>query len=211
MRLILLGAPGAGKGTQAKRISARFGIPQVSTGDILRDNIRRGTELGRKVKDCLESGNLVSDELILEIMDERLLAEDCRPGFILDGFPRTVAQAEGLGQLLGKHGQVLNAVVALEADSEALVARLSSRYTCRECGADYNGAAGSVPQACSKCGGPVGQRDDDKEATVRHRLGVYLEQTAPLIRFYAQAGSLRKVNGMAPMDEVFQAILNELA
>jgi len=210
MRLILLGAPGAGKGTQAKRISAKLGIPQISTGDILRENIRQGTELGRKVKDCLEAGNLVSDDLILEIIDERLRRDDCRAGFILDGFPRTVAQAEGLEQLLAKMGTRLSAVVALEMESEALVARLSSRHTCRDCGADYNAAFAPVPARCTKCGGEVAQRDDDKEETVRHRLEVFQEQTAPLLRFYGDAGSLRRVDGMAPMDEVYAAIVDGL-
>jgi len=210
MRLILLGAPGAGKGTQAKRISAKLGIPQISTGDILRENIRQGTELGRKVKDCLEAGNLVPDDMILEIIDERLRREDCRTGFILDGFPRTVAQAEGLERLLERMGTRLSAVVALEMESEALVARLSSRHTCRDCGADYNATQAPVPAACTKCGGEVAQRDDDKEATVRHRLEVFEEQTAPLLRFYGDMGSLRRVNGMAPMDEVYAAIVGGL-
>jgi adenylate kinase len=211
MRLILLGAPGAGKGTQAKRISAKLGIPQISTGDILRENIRQGTELGRKVKDYLEAGNLVSDDLILEIIDERLRRDDCRAGFILDGFPRTVAQAEGLERLLERMGTRLSAVVALEMESEALVTRLSSRHTCRDCGADYNAALAAVPAACTKCGGEVGQRDDDKEETVRHRLEVFQEQTAPLLRFYGDTGSLRRVDGMAPMDEVYAAIVDGLA
>jgi adenylate kinase len=211
MRLILLGAPGAGKGTQAKRISAEKGIPQISTGDILRENIRQGTELGRQVKACLEQGNLVSDDLILEIIAKRLAQEDCRPGFILDGFPRTVAQADGLVHLMQRMGIALDAVVLLDAEIESLVTRLSSRYTCRDCGADYNTATGKLPESCTRCGGVVGQRDDDKEETVRYRLKVFLEQTAPLIRFYEDAGQLRRVDGMAAMDVVFRSIVEGIA
>lgn len=211
MRLILLGSPGAGKGTQAKLISAKFGIPNISTGDILRENIRQGTELGKKVKDCLERGDLVPDDTILEIIDARLKQDDCHKGFILDGFPRTVAQADGLDHLLKRGGIALSAVVALVTDPEALVRRLSSRHTCRNCGADYNAQGAAVPERCTRCGGIVDQRDDDKEETVRYRLEVYQKQTAPLIRFYEETGQLRRVDGMASVETVFQAIVGELA
>ena len=210
MRLILLGAPGAGKGTQAKRISAELGIPQISTGDMLRDNIRRGTALGLQVKHLLERGELVPDELILEMIDNRLAEPDCGMGFILDGFPRTVAQAEGLEGHLEKSGAALEAVVAIETEADALVSRLAARHTCSQCGADFNSQTGEVPVRCLKCGGEVGQRDDDNEETVRRRLQVYEELTAPLIRHYESQGRLRCVNGLAPVEEVFRAILATL-
>jgi len=210
MRLILLGAPGAGKGTQARRISAELGIPQVSTGDILRDHIRRGTELGLRVRGYLDRGDLVPDSLILDIVGDRLGREDCRAGYVLDGFPRTVPQAEGLEALLERMGQRLSAVVALETESEALVRRLSSRWTCAGCGADYNAMAAPVPDRCASCGGVVGQRDDDRAETVRHRLKVYEEQTAPLILHYEGLGRLRRVDGLAPVEVVFRAILATL-
>jgi adenylate kinase len=187
-----------------------MGIPQVSTGDILRDQIRRGTELGVRVKYYLDQGNLVPDDLILEIVQDRLKQEDCRGGFILDGFPRTVAQAEGLEAILERDGMGLSAVVALESDSETLVRRLGARFTCRDCGADYNAQTGEIPSRCTKCGGPVGPRDDDSAETVRHRLRIFEEQTAPLIRFYEERGRLRRVNGMAPVEDVFRAILSML-
>lgn len=210
MRLILLGAPGAGKGTQAKRLSAELGIPQISTGDILRENIRQATALGLKVKAFLDQGNLVPDDVILEIVNERLHAEDCHPGFILDGFPRTLPQAEGLDALLERNDMRLSGVVALDTDEDALVRRLSGRFTCTGCGADYNAAAGQVPVQCLKCGAPVGQRDDDREETVRHRLKVFRVQTEPLIHYYHDSGRLRRVDGMAPVDDVYRAILSTL-
>jgi adenylate kinase len=209
MRLILLGAPGAGKGTQAKRLSTELGIPQISTGDMLRDNIRRGTELGLVVKHVLDRGELVPDELILEMIDARLAEPDCGAGFILDGFPRTVAQAEGLERHLGKSDATVS-VVAIETATEALVQRLSARYTCSHCGADYNAQREAVPAHCRKCGGAVSQREDDRAETVRRRLLVYAEQTAPLIRHYEEQGRLRRVDGLAPVEEVFRAILATL-
>lgn len=210
MRLILLGAPGAGKGTQAKRLSADLGIPQISTGDILRENIRQGTDLGLKVKSYLDQGNLVPDSVILDIVDERLRRADCQPGFILDGFPRTVPQAEGLDALLERGDMRLSGVVALDTDEEALVQRICSRFTCAACGADYNANAGLVPSQCTACGGVVGQREDDKEETVRHRLGVYRNQTEPLVRYYDGGGRLRRVDGMASVEDVYRAILATL-
>jgi len=210
MRLILMGAPGAGKGTQAKRLSAELGIPQISTGDILRENIRQETTLGLKVKSYLDQGNLVPDALILDIVEERLKREDCQAGFILDGFPRTVPQAQGLDHLLERGEMRLSGVVALDTDEDALVRRLSGRFTCRVCGADYNASAGQVPSQCTACGGEVGQREDDQEQTVRHRLTVYRSQTEPLIHYYDETGRLRRVDGMASMDDVYRAILATL-
>jgi adenylate kinase len=206
MRLILLGAPGAGKGTQAKRISAELGIPQVSTGDILRDNIRRRTDLGQKVKEYLDRGDLVPDSVILEIIDDRIQRDDCQPGYILDGFPRTVAQARGLDELLARGGSALNAVIALNIADENIVRRLSARFTCSECGTDYNRLTGDVPAACRNCGGAVTQREDDREETIRHRLSVYHKQTSPLIGYYEERGILRHVKGTGTMDEVYSAI-----
>lgn len=210
MRLILLGAPGVGKGTQAKRISAEMGIPQISTGDILRDNIRRETDMGLKVKEYLDSGDLVPDSVILEIIEDRIKQEDCRPGYILDGFPRTVAQARGLDDLLANSGSALNAVVAIEVPDEVIVKRLSGRYTCTVCGTDYNVNVAAIPPNCRNCGGKVAQRDDDHEETIRHRLSVYRKQTSPLVGYYEAKGVLKKINGGAGMDDVFRAILATL-
>jgi len=201
-----LGPPGAGKGTQAKRLSVEAGIPQVSTGDILRDHIRRGSELGGKVKRYLDAGDLVPDEVILELVEERLGRADCAGGFILDGFPRTVPQARGLDELLARHDRPLTAVVEIRVPAEALVARLSARFVCADCGADYNRLTGEVPARCALCGGPVGQRDDDKAETVRHRLEVYGEQTAPLVDYYAGTGQLRTVDGTLAVAAVYAAL-----
>jgi adenylate kinase len=206
MRVILLGAPGVGKGTQAKRLSAEAGIPQISTGDILRENIRTGSELGARVKAFLDRGDLVPDDVILAIIEDRLQREDCRAGFILDGFPRTVPQAQGLDRLLDKLGQALSGVVEIRVPSERIVARLSARFTCSVCGADYNRLRAEVPERCTVCGGPVGQRDDDTEETVRHRIGVYERQTAPLIDYYAGTGKLHAVDGTAAVSEVYAAL-----
>ena len=206
MRVILLGAPGVGKGTQAKRLSAEVGIPQISTGDILRENIRRGTELGRKVKEYLDRGNLVPDAVILEIIEERFKRDDCRPGFILDGFPRTVPQAQGLDRLLERMGQRLTGVVEIRVPDEKIVERLSARFTCADCGADYNRLTGEVPDACRHCGGAVGPRDDDAAETVRYRLQVYQEQTTPLVEYYSRTGQLRTVDGQQPVPDVYAAL-----
>lgn len=206
MRVILLGAPGVGKGTQAKRLSAEVGIPQISTGDILRENIRRGTELGRKVKEYLDRGDLVPDSAMLEIIEERFKREDCRPGFILDGFPRTVPQAQGLDRLLEKMGQRLTGVVEIRVPAEKIVERLSARFTCADCGADYNRLTGEVPETCRYCGGTVRQRDDDTAETVRHRMDVYQTQTTPLVVYYSSTGQLRTVDGLRPVADVYAAL-----
>jgi adenylate kinase len=209
MRLILLGAPGAGKGTQAKRLVKEFGIPQISTGDILRENIRQNTELGVKVKTYLDSGDLVPDAVILEIIDDRLKRDDCNTGFILDGFPRTVPQAEGLDSLLEERKIALDKVILIDIADEVIVERLSSRFTCISCGADYNKLTGSVPVNCD-CGGSIKPRDDDNAETVHYRLSVYKKQTSPLVEYYSSSGKLKKINGLGTVDGIFALVKAEL-
>ncbi|GAB6064402.1 adenylate kinase [Deferrisoma palaeochoriense] len=212
MRLILLGPPGAGKGTQAKRLIERYGIPQISTGDILRAAVRDGTELGRKAKEYMDAGKLVPDEVVIGIIEERLQEPDCAKGFILDGFPRTVPQADALKGVLGKLGQAIDHVVSIEVPDEDLVERLTGRRTCRKCGAMYH-VKFSPPAkegVCDKCGGELYQRDDDREETIRSRLKVYHEQTAPLVEYYEKAGLLRRIPGQGSVDEIYQRILEVL-
>ena len=212
MRLILLGPPGAGKGTQAKRLTDKFGIPQISTGDILRAAVREGTPLGKTAKECMDAGKLVPDAVVIGIIEERLKAADCKPGFMLDGFPRTVPQADALKEVVAKMGLKMDHVVSIEVPNEELVVRLTGRRTCKACGAGYHvtfdppKAAG----ACDKCGGALFQRDDDKEETIRARLKVYDEQTAPLIAYYKNAGLLRPIEGRGGMEEIFGRILTAL-
>lgn len=213
MRVILLGAPGAGKGTQASAISEKFGIPHVSTGDIFRYHIKNDTELGKKVKSFTESGKLVPDELTCEILWSRIDKDDAKDGFLLDGFPRTVAQAENLEQGLEKRGEKLDAVVLLEVPNEELVKRLSGRRVCSACGTPYH-TVGNMPKVegvCDKCGGEVVRRKDDEEATVRGRIDVYERETAPLIDFYAKRGILERFDGMRDIKSVEREILDRLS
>ena len=209
MKLILLGPPGAGKGTQAKMLTVRFGIPQISTGDILRAAVREGTPMGVKAKDCMDAGALVGDEIVVGIVRERLLKDDCLPGFILDGFPRNVAQADALKETLAALGKELDVVVSLDVDTEALVERLTGRRTCRDCGRGYHVKFDppSVADRCDACGGELFQREDDQESTIRHRLDVYQQQTAPLIDYYRGAGLLSVVDGMQEMNAVQEQLL----
>ncbi len=212
MRLILLGPPGAGKGTQAKRLIERYGIPQISTGDILRAAVREGTDLGKTAKKYMDAGKLVPDEVVIGIIEERLKEPDCAKGYILDGFPRTVAQADALTDVLARMGKSIDHVVSIEVPDEELVERLTGRRTCRSCGAMYH-VKFSPPQkpgVCDKCGGDLFQRDDDKEETIRARLKVYQEQTAPLIAYYEKAGLLRRVSGVGTVDEIYGRILGVL-
>ncbi len=212
MRLILFGAPGVGKGTQARKITLKAGIPQISTGDILRQQIRSGSPLGQKAKEFTDQGNLVPDELILDIIRDRLGKPDCAPGFILDGFPRTVAQAEGLEQLLGEMESQLDAVIALEVGDEAIVQRLSSRRVCRSCGEVYNVLLEEIPKVCRHCGeAAIEQRADDREETIRHRLGVFNRQTAPLLDFYRERGLLKSIDGDRAVEDVHQELMGLLA
>ncbi|HKL48826.1 MAG TPA: adenylate kinase [Desulfuromonadales bacterium] len=212
MNLILLGPPGAGKGTQAKMLVDRYGIPQISTGDILRAAVREGTPMGIKAKEYMDAGDLVPDEVVVGIVQERLQQEDCADGFILDGFPRTVAQADALEDSLKESGRGIDAVISLDVDIEALVGRLTGRRTCKDCGAGYH-VKFDPPKTdliCDKCGGELVQREDDQESTIRERLDVYQRQTAPLVEYYSQKGILFRVDGMAPIDavqsEIFQIV-----
>ena len=209
MKLILLGPPGAGKGTQAKMLTERFGIPQISTGDILRAAVKDGTPMGVKAKSFMDAGALVPDEVVVGIVRERLQKADCASGFILDGFPRTVAQADALRETLAELGRDLDAVISLEVDTEALVERLTGRRTCKNCGKGFH-VKFDPPRldgVCDACGGQLVQRDDDKESTIRNRLAVYQEQTSPLIAYYRQQDLLASIDGMQAMAVVQKSIL----
>jgi len=212
MKLILLGPPGAGKGTQAKLLSERLSVPQIATGDILRAAVKQGTPMGLKAKAFMDAGALVPDDVVVGIVRERLQEEDCSGGFILDGFPRTAAQAEALKEMLASLGKSLEAVISLEVDTEALVRRLTGRRTCRECGRGFH-VDFDPPKAegaCDACCGELYQRDDDREETIRRRLEVYAEQTQPLIDYYRREGLLTPVDGMLPIAEVQDQVLEIL-
>jgi adenylate kinase len=212
MKLVLLGPPGAGKGTQAKMLTERFDIPQISTGDILRAAVKDGTPMGVKARTFMDAGNLVPDEVVVGIVRERLQKDDCAGGFILDGFPRTVAQADALKQTLHSLGKELDAVVSLEVDTEALVERLTGRRTCRACGRGFHVKfdPSRVDGKCDACGGDLYQRDDDREETIRKRLEVYHQQTSPLVSYYREEDLLVTVDGMQEIDSVQEQILSEL-
>jgi adenylate kinase len=208
MRLILLGPPGAGKGTQATRLVEQYNIPQISTGDILRAAVRQGTDLGKTAKSFMDAGKLVPDSVVIGIIQERLKAADCSKGYILDGFPRTVAQADALKVAVAGMGQKIDHVLSIEVPNEELVQRLSGRRTCRGCGAmcHVKFDPPKVAGKCDKCGGELYQRDDDQEATIRSRLTVYDQQTAPLIAYYRKAGLLRAIDGIGGMQEIYGRI-----
>jgi adenylate kinase len=205
MKLILLGPPGAGKGTQASRIEQAFGIVQLSTGDMLRAAVASGSDLGVKAKSIMESGGLVPDEIMISMIRERISKDDCKSGFILDGFPRTAAQAAALDEMLASLGKSLDAVIEMKVDDEALVDRISGRFTCAKCGEGYNKKF-KMPEkvgVCDKCGSTeFKQRSDDNAETVSARLKAYHAQTAPLVPYYAQKGVLFSVDGMKNIDEV---------
>ncbi|APG27678.1 adenylate kinase [Syntrophotalea acetylenivorans] len=209
MKMIFLGPPGSGKGTQAKMISEKLGIPQISTGDMLRSAVREGTPMGRKAKAMMDAGALVADEVVVGIVQERLAMADCNPGFILDGFPRTVPQADALQTCLQNLGKDLDAVISLEVDSDAVVERITGRRTCRDCGKMFHVRFDPPSQEgiCDSCGGELYLRDDDQEMTIRKRLEVYAEQTAPLIDYYQQADLVRTVDGMQEISKVQDQIL----
>jgi adenylate kinase len=206
MRIVFLGAPGSGKGTQAQRLIERHGIPQISTGDLLRAHVREGTELGRRAKSVMDAGQLVDDTTILGMVRERLAQSDAARGFILDGFPRTIPQAEGLATLLAEIGKPLDAVILFDVDPALLVKRISGRRSCQDCGRVFNvhTAPVPVPPPCNgQCTAPkLIQRPDDAEETVTKRLGVYEAQTAPLVGFYRERGLLKTVQADAPLAEV---------
>lgn len=212
MKLILLGPPGAGKGTQAKMLTDKFTIPQISTGDILRSAVKDGTLMGKKAKEYMDAGGLVPDDVVVGIVRERLQEEDCLNGFILDGFPRTVAQADALQICLFDMNKELDRVISLDVDAEALVERLTGRRTCKDCGRGYHVKfdPSSVSGVCDFCGGSLFQRDDDQEETIRKRLQVYADQTAPLINYYQRAGVLIQLDGMQPIPQVQEKMLSLL-
>ena len=209
MRVILLGAPGAGKGTQAQLIMEKFGIPQISTGDMLRAAIAAGTDIGMKAKAIMDRGDLVSDDVILGIVAERMAKPDVSKGVVFDGFPRTPAQAEALDKMLASSGQKLHAVIEMKADDDELVARISGRFTCKTCGKGYHDsfAPTKIEGTCDSCGGhDFVRRPDDNAKTVRDRLTVYNTQTAPLVDYYRETGKLHVVDGMAEIAAVTRAI-----
>lgn len=212
MRLILLGPPGAGKGTQAKRVIEEFDILHISTGDIFRKNIKEKTELGQKVEGLLAEGKLVPDELTIEIVWDRLDQEDCKNGFLLDGFPRTIPQAEALDEGLAKRGLKLDRVLNIDVDKDSLVKRLSGRRVCPNCGASYHidNNPPKVEGICDVCQTPVIQREDDKEQTVLDRIKVYDSQTKPLVDFYNKQDLVFTVDGTLPIDEITNKLVTEL-
>ena len=211
MKLILLGAPGAGKGTVAKLLTQLDGSVQISTGDILRAAVAAGTELGKKAEAAMKAGDLVSDDLIMGIMEQRLKEDDCKNGYLLDGFPRTIPQAEALKEMLAKMGEKLDCVVNIDVPRDVILDRLTTRRTCTDCGAIYNVKSNPPKQEgkCDKCGGPVVQRDDETEEAISNRLDVYNEKTAPLAGFYEKEGMLLTVQAtesQAVIDAIKQKI-----
>ena len=212
MRLVLVGPPGAGKGTQAQFISSHFAVPKISTGDIFRANVSEGTELGIEARKYMDAGDLVPDEVTIGMVTERLAQDDASEGFLLDGFPRTVHQAEVLDGMLADRGTAIDVVLELVVDDEEVVRRLSGRRTCRRCGhvwhVDFDPPA--TPGSCDRCEGELFQRDDDSEHTIRHRLEVYADQTSPLIGYYGDKGLLRGVDATGPVEDVTDRAINAL-
>ena len=208
----MLGAPGAGKGTQAKKIAAKYGIPHISTGDIFRANIKEGTELGKKAKTYMDQGLLVPDELVVDLVVDRLHQDDCKKGYVLDGFPRTIPQAESLDAALEKTGEKMEYAIDVNVPDENIINRMGGRRACVGCGATYHIVYNptKVEGICDACGEKLILRDDDKPETVQKRLGVYHEQTQPLIDYYTKAGILKEVDGTVDMEEVFQNIVQIL-
>ncbi len=212
MKIIMLGAPGAGKGTQADKICAKYDIPHISTGDIFRANIKNNTELGQKAKSYMDQGLLVPDELVVDLVVDRVKADDCAKGYVLDGFPRTIPQAEALDAALAASGEKVDFAVNVEVPDESIINRMSGRRACVTCGATYHivNIPPKTEGICDKCGAKLILRDDDKPETVKKRLDVYHEQTQPLIDYYSGKGVLHEVDGTKDMNEVFGDIVNIL-
>ena len=208
MKISLLGAPGAGKGTHAKKITEKFGIPAISTGDIFRENIKNGTELGKKAKEYMDAGNLVPDELVCDLVVDRLKQDDCKNGYILDGFPRTIPQAEALTAALAKNDDAIDYALEIFIEDQAIIDRMSGRRVCKSCGATYHVV--NIPPktegVCDECDGELIVRDDDAPETVKKRLDVYHEQTAPLIDYYKKQGILKVIDGSKGLDTCFEEI-----
>lgn len=212
MKIIMLGAPGAGKGTQAKMIADKYSIPHISTGDIFRANIKNGTELGKKAKTYMDQGLLVPDELTVDLVIDRVSQEDCKNGYVLDGFPRTIPQAESLDEALTKLGTKIDYAINVEVPDENIINRMSGRRACLACGATYHivHIPTKVEGICDRCGSETVLRDDDKPETVKKRLDVYHEQTQPLIEYYSGKGALVEVDGTKDMQDVFTDIVKIL-
>ena len=212
MKIIMLGAPGAGKGTQAKMIAAKYNIPHISTGDIFRANIKNGTELGAKAKEYMDKGLLVPDELVVDLVIDRVKEPDCKNGYVLDGFPRTIPQAEALDKALTAIGESVDYAINVEVPDENIVRRMGGRRACVGCGATYHivYSPTKVEGKCDTCGGDLIIRDDDKPETVQNRLAVYHEQTQPLIDYYTNKGIIAEVDGTQDMNDVFAAIVKIL-
>ncbi|RJQ16395.1 MAG: adenylate kinase [Nitrospiraceae bacterium] len=212
MRLVLLGAPGAGKGTQAKKLIEKYGIPQISTGDILRKAVADGTPLGKEAKIIMDKGELVTDSIVIGLVKERLAQDDCKKGYILDGFPRNTSQAETLDKVLSEMKSPLDVALSVDVDKDDLMKRLTGRRTCKSCQQMYNIYFSQAKKdgVCDKCGGDLFQRDDDKEATIKNRLDVYEKATAPLIDYYGKKGILKSVKGVGSIDEIFNKICSML-
>ncbi len=212
MKIIMLGAPGAGKGTQAKQIADKYSIPHISTGDIFRANLKEGTELGKKAKEYMDQGLLVPDELTCDLVMDRISQEDCKNGFVLDGFPRTIPQAEALDAALSKIGQKMDYAIDVDVPDDNIINRMSGRRACLNCGATYHivSIPTKVEGVCDRCGNQVVLRDDDQPETVKKRLEVYHAQTQPLIDYYKKQDILKTVDGTQPMEQVFDAIVEIL-
>ncbi len=212
MNLIIIGPPGSGKGTQGGLVAERFHIPQIATGDILRDAVRNRSALGLKANAFMVKGELVPDEVVIGIIEDRLMQRDCAKGFLLDGFPRTVVQAEALEGMLGKRGLALDHVINIEIETGELLKRLMGRRTCNRCSAMYHLLFNPPKKEgiCDQCGGSLYERDDDKEETIRSRLDIYSQQTGPVIQYYASQGLIRSINGVGHIDDIFHRILEAI-